>query len=133
MCFESLLDLRAETEPFTYVQAFQTLASTFLGIRSPAWARRLLGRAVAVLRKNDIRFVSHIEAQPIPAFSDEIHERVVCLSQLVYAQICLDLLGESEDTLVDLENQMEQELQVFTCCSAHRLSLTSCYSRSLTQ
>lgn len=112
LAFESLAETRVEDDTFLHAQALQTLASKFLAFRYPLWAKHLLERAFAAVYKYDIRFMPRQEAQLIPTFSEEIHERAMCLSQLIYAQICLDLLYESSNILVELENQMEDELAV---------------------
>lgn len=130
LAFESLWNTRAEDDPFLYVQALQTMASFFLAVRYKLWAKRLVERAAATVCEYEIRFMPRQEAQPIPAFSEEIHERAVCLSQLIYAQICLDILDESNDTLIELESEMEDELAVCVILFAD-LRLDNSHSRRL--
>lgn len=133
MSFEALLNLRAEEDPFIYLQALQNIFSTFMELRFLSWAKRLLGRALVIVRKYSIRFVPHHKARRMPAFSDGIYERVVCLSQLIYAQLCLNLLDNDNESLTDLENQMEEELPVCVIFRSDKYlaDLYSCRLRTL--
>lgn len=119
MLWEALLSLHADEDPFGYVQVHQALASGFLCICVPTLrTRRLLVKSIATAQKYQLRFVCHPGTQQIPNFSDEVHERVVCLSQLIYLQICLNLLDKRKEVpLYDLEKQFEQDLPV--CLQHH--------------
>ena len=92
LTFRSLMTMRAENDPVSYVQAHWSMASGLMTAGSPIIARRHYQMALGAIKEHDIRFV---KPGSIPSagvnFTEQDHERAVLLGKLVHFESFLSL------------------------------------------
>lgn len=118
LCWESLLTMREAHDPLEKAQAWMFMASAAIHIHHITRAKHYLKRCLEIMKRHKIRMVSSetgiVNTSSCgPPFTEEIHERVVLLSQLLYWLTYIYLLdGHSEEDYPDLEHQFRFELPV---------------------
>lgn len=92
LTFRSLMSMKAEDDPVSYIQAHWSMASGLMTAGSPVIARRHYQLALSAIKENDIRFV---KSPPNPGvsvdFTEEDHERVVLLGKIIHSESFLSL------------------------------------------
>ena len=123
LCWESLIPMREEDDPFTKVQAWSFMASAAIFTHNITRSKHYLKRCVEIVKRNDIRFVlrsteedtDHVISSRSLEFTEEAHERAVLLGQILYWLTYLYLLdGHSEEFSSAIERQFRFELPVRT-------------------
>jgi hypothetical protein len=126
---EAIASMREDDDPLSFAEACQFMSLWCTYNHNTILGNQYFVKAMRIVTKYNIRFVSRYPGTPSqphtpswPLFSDEIAERVVFLSQLIYLQLHLRLItGDSDDLCYDLRHQFLNELPV---CSLLFLPIT---------
>jgi hypothetical protein len=92
LTFRSLMSMKAEDDPVSYVQAHWSMATGLMTAGSPVIARRHYQLALGAIKEHDIRFV-----KPFPnpgaygGFTEQDHERTVLLGKIIHFESFLSL------------------------------------------
>lgn len=113
----ALGSMRSEDDPFTFAQAHHFMAVACLYNHGLGSGRMHHKKAVAAIKRHDIRFVPRMPPLGVACvrsvFGEEVHERAVFLAQVIYSEINNRFIGgEAEDSGLDLEKQFRYELPV---------------------
>lgn len=108
--------MQEDEDPFAKAQGWMFMASGSISTHNIIQGKYYLKRCLDIVKRNDIRFVPHSEGAILSStleITEEVHERVVFLGQLIYWLGYMYLLdGHSEDDCSDLELQFRFELPV---------------------
>ena len=92
LTFRSLMTMKVEDDPISYVQAHWSMAAGLMTAGSPAIARRHYQMALQAVKEHDIRFVKH---PPNPgtglSFTEKDHERAALLGKIIHFESFLSL------------------------------------------
>lgn len=96
LMFRSLMSMKAEDDPISYVQAHWSMAMGLMAAGSPIIALRHYRMAAGVIREHDIRFAKFrpaggLELDTGVRFSEEDHERAVLLGKIIHFESFLSL------------------------------------------
>lgn len=115
LCWESLLPMREEDDPMGKAQAWLFMTSASCFTHNIVRAKVFIKRCLDTVKRNGIRFLPHSDeiSSDTLELTEENHERVVFLGQLLYWLVYLYLVdGHVEDAMHDLERQFRFELPV---------------------
>jgi hypothetical protein len=115
LCWETLLPMREEEDPFRKAQAWIFMASASIFTHNITRAKHYLTRVVEIVKRNGIRFVSGLNEgdDGMVGYTEDMHERAAFMAQLLYWLTYLYLLdGHSEGYRDELERQFRDELPV---------------------
>ena len=96
LIFRSLMSMRAEDDPVSYVQGHWSMATGLMSAGSPVLAARHYRMAATVIKEHDIRFARpYLAAEPNPDASVQLteqdHERAVLLGKVIHFESFLSL------------------------------------------
>lgn len=138
LCWESLLAMREEDDPLQKAQAWMFMASGSVYTHNITRAKHYLKRCLEIVKRNNIRMVENrVDEDAISSstleLTEESHERVAFLGQLVYWLNYLYLLDGHFEDCSDLESQFRIELPVcfpllFVITDRKNLNFTVCVS-----
>ena len=94
LIFRSLMSMKAEDDPISYVQAHWSMATGLMTAGSPIIARRHYQMALSAIKEHDIRFAKPdptAESRPGANFTEQDHERAVLLGKVIHFESFLSL------------------------------------------
>lgn len=94
LTFRSLMSMKVEDDPVSYVQAHWSMATGLMTAGSPVIARRHYQLALRAIKEHDIRFVKPdftVESHPGVNFTEQDHERAVLLGKVIHFESFLSL------------------------------------------
>ena len=116
LTWESMADISEDQDHFLLLEAMFALASSCMLLRWLGITQTYLFKAIRIANEHRITFVP--ENDPAPAFSGDVHEHIVQLSQLIYFENFLFLTrnGVEPKATSRLEKEFRTELEVITPC-----------------
>jgi len=94
LTFRSLMSMKAEDDPISYVQAHWCMAAGLMTAGSPIVARRHYQMALNAIKEYDIRFVKPDPTGESPAgvnLTEQDHERAALLGKVIHFESFLSL------------------------------------------
>ena len=94
LLFRSLMSMKPEDDPVSYVQAHWSMASGLTTVGSPIVARRHYRMALNAIKEHDIRFVKPHSAGELHLgvhFTEQDHERAVLLGKVIHSESFISL------------------------------------------
>ena len=112
LTWESLADISEDQDRFLLLEAMFTAASSLLFLRWLDKTQMYLLKAIHIANECCMTFVPR--DNPAPAFSGDVHEHLVQLSQLIYLENFLFLTGNGVEPKATsrLEKEFRTELEV---------------------
>lgn len=114
---ETFMEMDETDDPLSFAQAHLLMTLACFYNREFGLANRFFRRSVGTVQQHDIRFVPRRvnDTTPLPPFSEEVHERISFLCELLHCSLHVQMLtGKPIEPLTDLHNQFKQELRVGT-------------------
>lgn len=94
LTFRSLMSMKAEDDPVSFIQAHWSMAMGLMTAASPIIARRHYQMALKAIKEHDIRFVRPDptgESRPGINFTEQDHERAALLGKVIHFESFLSL------------------------------------------
>lgn len=101
-------------DPMSFAQAQLLLALACLYNHELVLGKHFFRYSIRTIRQHSIRFVPQTDGRSArPEFSEEVHERVSFLGEIMFCAVEVQALtGEPDDLLLDLREQLLFELLV---------------------
>lgn len=104
--------MKEETNPLAFAQAHHLMSLACSYNQNVTLAERFLEKAIDIVQRNDIRFVPNKKG-PLPGLTEEVHERVSFLCELIYSEIQMRIMtGKVGEFCVQLHKQFREDLPV---------------------
>ena len=92
LTFRSLMTMKVEDDPVSYIQAHWSMATGLMTAGSPIIARRHYQMALAAIKEHDIRFVKPSRGSIAQlGFTEQDHERAALLGKIIHFESFLSL------------------------------------------
>jgi hypothetical protein len=94
LTFRSLMSMKSEDDPVSYVQAHWSMATGLMSAGSPILARRHYQMAARAIKEHNVRFVKPCpRSNPDPSvqFTEQDHERAALLGKIIHFESFLSL------------------------------------------
>jgi hypothetical protein len=106
LALEALATMVEEDDPFSLARAYHYMAMAYAYTRNVRYSKHCLRKSVDIIQRRKIRCVAITVGDstqrepdvlpPVPPFTEEVHERVAFLAQMLYAGTFVYLVGQPE-------------------------------------
>ena len=122
LTWESMADISKDQDHFLLLEAMFALASSCVLLRWLNITQTYLLKAIRIANERRMTFVP--EDSPAPVFSEDVHEHIVQLSQLIYLENFLFLTrnGVEPNATSRLEKEFRTELEVTNLLRSRHLT-----------